>query len=217
MPELIYTPYFVYLRTDKDGQPYYGYFNKRSVTTRRRGLWKLTHILRRNILWHGRDRYSEEEPLKLRFEDGSETDISEEERDLLLLRLTQFDTDVDLVEMVLHYRRTGEVKDGICSHLTKPLTPVFGRYPENNNKKTFDYIHTAVPICAVEDKMAFVRERYMDIARYVAADLSNRRSFKRYGVPLNCLRVTDCTLTGDGCLALVFELKEIGKEIDIYE
>lgn len=204
MPELVFTPYYPYWYQETDGFPY-GYFG-RNMNNDPVGHWvtpKKGHLIYAKHPKIG-------VPLGLLYQDGHIEDISFSEREILLPELVYLDTPQDFVNMVLHYRKTGRIKHGLGHCLSKPLRPVFGRYPENPNRDTFDYIHAEIPIKSnIPNRDQLIQERYKDIAKVVADDLARRRDYLKYGIPINCLRVTDCTKRKCGTLAFTFEFKEV--------
>lgn len=100
--------------------------------------------------------------------------------------------------------------DPIMRHITfnKPAMQ-FVRSPENQNKKTFDYIHVPIGISGCNDKMDFVKKSYKRIANETIKMLSGNRRFTKFGVPVNVLKVEKAVLTCQGELLLTFGLKEI--------
>lgn len=95
--------------------------------------------------------------------------------------------------------------------ITRIERPVFGRESENENDKTFDYIY--VDACIAYDwnvdKKQYVKDNLKEIKKRVVNHLANHSSFKKFGVPVNFLRITEITLTKDCLLHFIFELKKI--------
>jgi len=90
-------------------------------------------------------------------------------------------------------------------------TPIFTRVPENPNKGTFDFIFIQVNIISKwkEDRNKYIHGHLKEIKDMVIGKLKSSRSFKKYGVPVNFLRITRVTLKKDSTLEFVMELKTI--------
>ena len=90
--------------------------------------------------------------------------------------------------------------------------PSFGRFPENNNKDTFDYIHLEAGIYGLDiDKKKYCKEHINEIVNAVVDYLSRNKRFLKYGIDVNFLRVTDLVYKTDDVLHFCFELKDISK------
>lgn len=100
---------------------------------------------------------------------------------------------------------------GIDRFITKIDTPSIEREIGNKNKNTFDFIY--VDVCIIHfwetDKRKYIKENMPEIKRRVVEKIESSNQFKRYGVPINFLKVTSITLTRDDVLHFIFELKEI--------
>lgn len=91
--------------------------------------------------------------------------------------------------------------------------PVFEREPENENTATFDRIRVSVGLPRYhfpswEVLRSEVKIHRHEIYRLVLDKLENDRRFKRYGVPINFLKLSDVTLLRNYSLEFIFELKE---------
>ena len=91
--------------------------------------------------------------------------------------------------------------------------PVFEREPENENTATFDRIRVSVGLPRYhfpswEVLRSEVKIHRHEIYRLVLDQLENDRRFKRYGVPINFLKLSDVTLLRNYSLEFIFELKE---------
>ena len=91
--------------------------------------------------------------------------------------------------------------------------PCFERDPENQNASTFDRIRVEVGLTTYRFKSfpqlaAAVRRMKPSIDRYVLEKLGVDAGFRKYGVPVNFLKVTECVLRRDHVLEYLFELKE---------
>ncbi len=90
--------------------------------------------------------------------------------------------------------------------------PIFERVPENGNEATFDHIRMNVGLPsyqfswkALQDE---VKKYQREICQRVLQRLECDRHFKRYGVPINFLKVSDIILRRDFSIEFIFELKE---------
>lgn len=92
--------------------------------------------------------------------------------------------------------------------------PVYERAPENkdDDDDVFDYIRMTVGLPRYqfnswEDLKAEVKKYQREIYQQVVHRLTDDRQFKRYGVPLNFLKLSDVILRHDFALEFIFELK----------
>ena len=90
--------------------------------------------------------------------------------------------------------------------------PVFEREPENETPATFDRIRVSVGLPRYhfpswEVLRSEVKIHRHEIYRLVLDKLENYRRFKRYGVPINFLKLSDVTLLRNYSLEFIFELK----------
>ena len=91
--------------------------------------------------------------------------------------------------------------------------PVYERVPGNNNKATFDHIRMTVGLPryqfdsweALKDE---VKEYRREICQRIIEKLEQDRQFKKYGVPINFLRLSDIILLRDFSVEFIFELKK---------
>ena len=91
--------------------------------------------------------------------------------------------------------------------------PVYERVPGNDNVKTFDRIRITVGLPRYqfnswEALQSEVKKYQHEIYQRVIQRMETDRSFKRYGVPINFLEISDVTLLRDFSLEFIFELKE---------
>ena len=101
-------------------------------------------------------------------------------------------------------------------HIGTVGKPVFYRSPENENEKTFDYMHVECSIVGVPDKFAFAKENKKGIYQYVLDHIKDKSYFKKYGVPINFLKIERARLSKTGMLYMVFGLKEV-PSLNLYE
>lgn len=91
--------------------------------------------------------------------------------------------------------------------------PVYERVPGNDNVKTFDRIRITVGLPRYqfnswEALQNEVKKSQYEIYQRVIQRLETDRPFKRYGVPINFLEISNVTLLRDFSLEFIFELKE---------
>lgn len=100
---------------------------------------------------------------------------------------------------------------GIDRFITRIDTPSIEREIGNKDKNTFDFIY--VDVCIIQlwdtDKKEYIKANIQEIKKRVLEKIENSNRFKRYGVPINFLKLTSITLTRDDVLHFIFELKEI--------
>ena len=89
--------------------------------------------------------------------------------------------------------------------------PIYERIPENNDETTFDRIRVIVGLPRYlygsweelsEEVLKYKPEILQAAIMRIAAD----RQFKRYGIPINFLKVSNAQLLRDYSLELIFEL-----------
>ena len=99
--------------------------------------------------------------------------------------------------------------DRLVQHIAPP---VYERAPENRDETTFDYIRVTVGLPRYqfdswEILQAEVKKHQYGIYQQVIRALEHDRQFKRYGVPVNFLKLGDVTLLRDFSIEFIFELK----------
>lgn len=101
--------------------------------------------------------------------------------------------------------------EGLDRFITKIEKPRFGREPENDNKKTFDYIYIDLYIVHEwsEDKKKYIKEHITEIQQRMVDKLETNSEFKSYGVPINFLRISKVTLKNDDVIQFILELKKV--------
>lgn len=100
---------------------------------------------------------------------------------------------------------------GIERFITKIGKPMFIREPENDRKNSFDFISIEANIVAnwEQDRMQYIKENKDKIIDMVISKLEKDRSFKRYGIPINFLKLSKITLRSKcNYIQFVFELKK---------
>lgn len=132
--------------------------------------------------------------------------------------VSQFEVGMTLKECSIIFLKT-ELIHGIpkinspVDQLVQSIaTPIYERVPENMNKATFDYIRITVGLPRYQfdswEKLQDEVEKYQqEIYQRVILTVKNDRQFKRYGVPINFLKLSDVTLLHDFSMEFIFELK----------
>ena len=94
--------------------------------------------------------------------------------------------------------------------------PIYERVPENTNEDTFDHIRMIVGLPCYkfswEALQAEVKKYHREIYELVIQKLEKDRKFKRYGVPINFLQLSDVTLLRDWSMELIIELRGAGTD-----
>lgn len=92
-------------------------------------------------------------------------------------------------------------------------TPSIEREVGNPNKDTFDFIRIYIGVAQTwyMDRRLFSKKNMKYIARLALAHIRDSKRFQKYGVPINFLRLSECTLTQCSELELVFELKKLNE------
>ena len=90
--------------------------------------------------------------------------------------------------------------------------PVYERVPGNQDETTFDRIRITVGLpCSKFDSQEALQdevEKYQgEIQQQVIQKLKNDRQFKRYGVPINFIKLSNVILLRDFSIEFIFELK----------
>lgn len=140
--------------------------------------------------------------------------LSNENQTILRMAIARL-KEGDTIDTFYNYLKTVKpVKhpkaEGLDRFLSKFEKPVFIRKPENENLKTFDYIHLDISVLHEweTDRIQYISDNISEIKKRVINYLSNSKIFQKYGIPVKCLRITNVTLTREDFLHFVFELKE---------
>lgn len=98
----------------------------------------------------------------------------------------------------------------IISKISIPKIKI-GRYNDNNNADTFDYVHidTYLSFADAGRKAAinFITENKKNLDGIIIYYLKNNKSYKKYNIPVNFLKCTSCILTNDYNLRYTLSLK----------
>lgn len=95
--------------------------------------------------------------------------------------------------------------------VTKIGKPSYERFPENKNKKTFDFIRVDVNILTntIEPKK-YIEKNYDEICNMVLEKIKNSNRFNKFGVPINFLKLEKATfIPRISVIEFLFSLKEI--------
>ena len=131
--------------------------------------------------------------------------------------VTQFEIGMTLTECIIVFLKTKLVYgvpqgrspvDQLVQHISPPA---FERVPGNRDETTFDHIHIIVGLPryqfdswqTLQDE---VKKYRPEIYQQVFQKLEKDRQFKRYGVPINFLKLGDVILRRDFSLEFIFEL-----------
>lgn len=87
--------------------------------------------------------------------------------------------------------------------------PVFQRYTGNDNENTFDIVRLEIILREQDNMMQQCIEHKKEILDASVDKLKSSKSFRKYGVPVNFLKVYDMVLTKDNCIILSLCLKEL--------
>lgn len=100
---------------------------------------------------------------------------------------------------------------GIDAFICRIDNPIFYRSSNNINAKTFDYIYIDVSIVSnntMKNRDEYLKEHIGEIRQRVVEKLAKSGKFKKYGIPINFLRICRTTLKRtSNVLQFVFELK----------
>ncbi len=112
-------------------------------------------------------------------------------------------------ELVHHVRREPSPVERLVQYISPP---VYERFPENKNESTFDRIRLTVGLPTYqygswEALQNEVKKYKPEIYRLVIQKLKKDRQFKRFGVPINFLKLSNVSLLHDFSLEFIFELK----------
>lgn len=105
--------------------------------------------------------------------------------------------------------------EGLDRFLARICKPIILRVPENPNPDTFDIIKVDIELLTEwgEDRKAYIEENKKGIIKRAVAKIEKDRGFKRYGVGVNCLAVTEMIMLDRNTLELIFELKKEIRDI----
>lgn len=106
-----------------------------------------------------------------------------------------------------------EKPKGLDRFITRIDNPRFSTVNSNYEKsKVFDYIHIDVGIITKweSDRKTYISSNRKEIISRILEKIKESRDFKKYGVPINVLRVTKMKYLEDGnIIECILELKEL--------
>lgn len=112
-----------------------------------------------------------------------------------------------------HLMIKNQTEKEIRRFITKINAPQFEREPENKNKNTFDFVRIYLSVLTSQpNKREFIKQNLKAINRLAVTSIENHKNWKKYGLETNYLRLTQCTLTQQSELVLLYELKPIGEK-----
>ena len=105
--------------------------------------------------------------------------------------------------------------EGLDRFLARICKPIILRVPENSNPDTFDIIKVDIELLTEwgDDRKAYIEENRKGIIKRAVEKIEKDRGFKRYGVGVNCLVVTEMIMLDRNTLELIFELKKEIRDI----
>lgn len=128
-------------------------------------------------------------------------------------KLKEGDTLEDLDYLICNTKFKHHTKpSGLDRFITRIEPPIFIRTPENENINTFDFIYVDLNLIVDwnEDKLQYIKKNIKAIDEMVLDKLESNISFKKYGIPINFLKLGRRSLKNNGrLLEYVFELKSI--------
>lgn len=101
---------------------------------------------------------------------------------------------------------------GVNRFVTKIGRLSFGREPENLNPKTFDFITVDVNIVTSweTDRITYFKKNKKEITNMVIQKIQNSTYFKKYGIPINFLKISKIIFSEKrNLIHYIFELKEM--------
>lgn len=112
-------------------------------------------------------------------------------------------------KLVHGVRREQTPIDKLVQHIAPPI---YERIPGNTNDATFDYIRMTVGLpryqfSSWEALQNEVKKHQQDIYQRVVQRLEKDGQFKKYGIPMSFLKLSDVTLLRDFSMEFIFELK----------
>ena len=124
---------------------------------------------------------------------------------------------VNYPEYVVHIAANKCQLDEYGRFILKINTPSIERDTDNLNKDTFDFVRVMVSIpdkdtMSNSEVMSMYKKYKNQLMKDVLEKISNSRSFKKYNVPINFLRLSRSTVTSTREIMLLFELKKMSSE-----
>lgn len=104
-----------------------------------------------------------------------------------------------------------ELPKGVDRFVTKIGIPNYERFPENKNKKTFDFIRVDVNVLSnVDGRKEYIVKHHDEICNMVLDKIKSSYRFKKFGVPINFLNLEKATfIPRISVIEFLFSLKQI--------
>lgn len=103
-------------------------------------------------------------------------------------------------------------KEQVLRIVTSINRPKFERMPGNKDKDTFDQIRIHLGLVGkqtISSRNEILRRNQKTLAEIAIAKIKDSKSFQRYGIPVNFLKLDHMTITQQDELELLFVLKDI--------
>ena len=65
-----------------------------------------------------------------------------------------------------------------------------------------------------EKQKAYIEQNWDEICEFIIDKLNTSKSFSKYGISINFLKMTRCRLNNDSSLEILYELKQLGMQND---
>lgn len=134
----------------------------------------------------------------------------ERQKERYLAQMNQTETTMTATDKIMI---EAEVPFGVYKTVAKIGNPQIERETDNNDTHTFDFARVNMTTVKMtnEQKRAFIRKYKKSIIRLVLNRIKNYKHYQRFGIPVNFLRLTSCTLTYDHSIIFLFELKNLSE------
>lgn len=95
--------------------------------------------------------------------------------------------------------------------ITKIEKPNYERLPDNKNKRTFDFIRVDVNVLTnISERNQYIHNHYNEICNMVLQKIESSNRFKKFGIPVNFLRLEKATfIPRISVIEFLFGLEEI--------
>lgn len=101
-----------------------------------------------------------------------------------------------------------EKPQGLDRFITKIEKPIFECETGNFDTNTFDFIR--VRACILKhfpERLNYIQKNINGISNKVIEKLKNSSSFRKYGIPISYLKISNIVITNDDTIEYTFELK----------
>ena len=115
-----------------------------------------------------------------------------------------------ICENIRYEARTPEEPSFLSRFIARIERPEFIRVPENQNSETFDFVKVRLCLASITENIPqSVKDNFAEIHDMALEKIRCSKSFQRYGVPVNILRLTNAIITKQQVLEQTYELKEV--------